>query len=95
MAYRAKNANFRKIGLDTFFVENLSVWPRENLQKRAPLRNTLFQFDKEINNTCPDTLQNTSILALWQKLRAQVNYFHFRPSNRLFDQLDIMQFYSY
>ena len=90
MAYRAKNANFRKIGLDTFFVENLSVWPRENLQKRAPLRNTLFQFDKEINNTCPDTLQNTSILALWQKLRAQVNYFHFWSSNRLFDQLDIM-----
>ena len=76
-------------------LNHLSVWPRENLQKRAPLRNTLFQFDKEINNTCPDTLQNTSILALWQKLRAQVNYFHFRPSNRLFDQLDIMQFYSY
>ena len=72
------------------FPPKLSVWLRENLQKRSPLRNTLFQFDKKINNTCPDTLQNTSILALWQKLRAQANYFHFRPSNRLFDQLDIM-----
>ena len=76
-------------------MKHLSVWPRENLQKRAPLRNTLFQFDEKINNTCQNTLQNTFILSLWQKLRAQANYFHFRPSNRLFDQLDIMQFYSY
>ena len=69
---------------------NLSVWIRENLQKRSPLQNTLFQFDEKINNTCQNTLQNTFILSLWQKLRAQANYFHFRPSNRLFDQLDIM-----
>ena len=73
-----------------FKMASLSVWLRENLQKRSPLRNTLFQFDEKINNTCQNTLQNTFILSLWPKLRAQANYFHFRPSNRLFDQLDIM-----
>ena len=74
---------------------DLSVWPRENLQKRSPLWNTLFRFDTKINITSPDTLQTTSVLALWQKLRAQETYFHFRPSNGRFDQLDIMQSYSY
>ena len=29
------------------------------------------------------------------KLRAPENYFHFMPLNRLFNQLDIMQSYSY
>ena len=73
----------------------VSVWPQENLQKHSPLWNTLFQFDSKINNTYPGFLETTSTLALWQKLRAQVNYFHFRPLNRLFNQLYIMQFDLY
>ena len=56
---------------------------------------TLFQFDRKIKNTCKISLENTSILSLRQKLRAQDHYFHFSPLNRLFNQLDIMQSYSY
>ena len=56
------------------------------VQKRSPLWNTLFKFDSKIRNTHSGVLETTSILALWQNLRTQEHYFHFRP----FNQLDIM-----
>ena len=73
----------------------LSVWSRKNLKKLSPLCNTLFQFDSKIENTYKISVETTSILALWQKLRTQMNYFHYRPLNRLSNQLNIIQSYSY